>query len=159
MPISRRKFIGTGTLAVLTAGFPLKAAAEALSRPGLSPDAISPTPNSAKPISLLSQQSFSSCLGSEFRFAGENGGGIRAKLIEVYDWKPALAKRSKALISKTTASKECFSVVFRAPAGAKLSQHTYTVEHSTLGKFSIFLVPAGRSGRDTYYEAVFNNLH
>jgi uncharacterized protein DUF6916 len=158
MPISRRKFLGTGTLAVLSAAVPLKAAAEALDRSGLSPDAFSSTPNSAKTSSLLNQQAFSNCLGSEFRISDQNGGRIRTKLIEVYDWNPKLTKGSKALVSKRKFPKECFSAVFLAPPGARLLQHTYKVEHSTLGEFSLFLVPAGRSRQGTYYEAVFNNL-
>jgi hypothetical protein len=158
MPISRRKFLGTGTLAVLSAAVPLKAAAEVLDRPGLSSGAFSSTPNSAQTSALLNQQAFSNCLGSEFRIADGEGARIRAKLIEVYDWKPKLAKQSKGLVSKTIVPKECFSAVFLAPRGARLLQHTYQVEHSTLGKFSLFLVPAGRSRQGTYYEAVFNDL-
>lgn len=157
MPISRRKFLGTGTLAVLSAAVPLKAAAEVLDRPGLSSD-FSSTSNSAQPSALLNQQAFSNCLGSEFRIADREGARIRAKLIEVYDWKPKLAKQSKGLVSKPIVPKECFSAVFLAPPGARLLQHTYTIEHGTLGKFSLFLVPMGRSRQGTYYEAVFNDL-
>lgn len=40
---------------------------------------------------------------------------------------------------------ECFSLVFRAPAGAPLDQRTYRVEHRSLGDFPLFLVPLGPS--------------
>src|ERR1700682_3226153 len=157
MPISRRQLVGTETLAVLSAGCPLKAAAKALSRPGLSSETVSPTPDSARARSLLSQEAFSSCVGSEFRIAGQDGGRIRAKLIEVHDWRPHLTIQSKGLGSKAKVPKECFSVVFLAPPRTQLTQNTYKVDHSKLGKFSLFLVPAGRSGQGTYYEAVFKH--
>jgi hypothetical protein len=39
-------------------------------------------------------------------------------------------------------------------AGAGLSQQTYTVEHDSLGRFELFLVPSGPSS----YTATFNRL-
>jgi hypothetical protein len=54
---------------------------------------------------------------------------------------------------------ECFSLVFRAAADARLDQRTYRVEHSALGDFPLFLVPLGpaNDGR-LELEAVVNRL-
>jgi hypothetical protein len=54
---------------------------------------------------------------------------------------------------------ECFSLVFRGPAGVALDQRTYRVEHGALGDFSLFLVPIGQAddGRQEL-EAVVNRL-
>jgi hypothetical protein len=38
---------------------------------------------------------------------------------------------------------ECFSLLFRGPAGVALEQRTYRVEHRVLGDFPLFLVPLG----------------
>jgi hypothetical protein len=52
---------------------------------------------------------------------------------------------------------ECFSLVFRAPAGAPLAQLTYRVEHPQLGDFPLFLVPLGPSDEGRLeLEAVVN---
>ncbi len=154
MPISRRKFIGTGSLVVLAAGLPLEAAAEVLHRTNSSFNPLDALRNSAGAASVLDRNAFSQCLKTEFWVTAENVGSIRTKLIKIYDWKPKLTKRSRGL-----ATKECFSAMFLGPSGTQLHQGTYEVEHKTLGKFSMFLVPAGKSIQGHYYEAVFNRLH
>jgi hypothetical protein len=48
-----------------------------------------------------------------------------------------------------------FSLEFTA-TGDPLPQRTYTLENEALGAHDIFLVPIGREGERTRYEAVFN---
>ncbi|MDQ1639918.1 MAG: hypothetical protein QOF62_3257 [Pyrinomonadaceae bacterium] len=153
MPISRRKFIGTGSLAALAVGLPLKAAAGALHRTNSPFSALGQLRNSAGAASLLDRNALSQCLKTEFRITGEYARTVRTKLVEVYDWKPTATTRSRH-----TATKECFSAVFLGPTGGQLKQGTYKVEHATLGNFSMFLVPGAKSLRGNYYEAVFNRL-
>jgi hypothetical protein len=71
------------------------------------------------------------------------------KLVEVYDL------TSKSL---TPIAKECFGVVFRGPRTALLQQETYTVEHGSLGKFDMLVVPITSRKEGQYYEAIFNRL-
>ena len=46
-----------------------------------------------------------------------------------------------------------FSLVFRGQAG--LPQGTYRLTHPDLGDLDVFLVPIGRDGDETRYEAAF----
>jgi len=52
---------------------------------------------------------------------------------------------------------QCFSLVFRGPAGVSLDQRTYRIEHRVLGDFPLFLVPlsVGEDGAQEL-EAVVN---
>jgi hypothetical protein len=53
---------------------------------------------------------------------------------------------------------ECFSLLFRGGSRA-LPQGTYTVEHPSLGKFPLFLVPAGTDSNGAQgYLATINRL-
>jgi hypothetical protein len=49
-----------------------------------------------------------------------------------------------------------FSLIFRQPAGAHLPQRIYSIEHPTLGRLDIFLVPIGPDQGGMRYQAVFN---
>ena len=51
-----------------------------------------------------------------------------------------------------------FSIFFRGSHDNFLRQNTYKFEHPQLGKFSLFIGPAGTSGTWKQYEAVFNRL-
>ncbi|MFL5806986.1 MAG: DUF6916 family protein [Roseiflexaceae bacterium] len=48
-----------------------------------------------------------------------------------------------------------FSLIFRQPAGAYLPQRIYSIEHPTLGRLDIFLVPIGPDRGGMRYQAVF----
>jgi hypothetical protein len=150
MAISRRKFIKNGTLVALVAGLPLKVAAETIN-PGtfLAAGAIGPITSNGSKLDL---NSFSTYLKSDFQLSGPGVPTIRARLIEVHDWK------SQAKAPEHLKTKECFSAIFVASASAPLPQDTYTVEHAALGKFSMFLVPSRKSTNGIQYEAVFNRL-
>ncbi len=53
---------------------------------------------------------------------------------------------------------QAFSLIFRGPSGRLLPQRIYPVEHPTLGRLEIFLVPLGPEGdpQGLHYQAVFN---
>ena len=53
---------------------------------------------------------------------------------------------------------EGFSLLFTGALAEKFPQDTYKVDHSSLGRFAMFLVPVGPAGPDQRYEAVFNRL-
>lgn len=53
---------------------------------------------------------------------------------------------------------EGFSLLFTGTLAEKFPQDTYTVDHSSMGRFAMFLVPVGPAGPDQRYEAVFNRL-
>ncbi|HEX3875002.1 MAG TPA: hypothetical protein VHW26_12695 [Solirubrobacteraceae bacterium] len=48
-----------------------------------------------------------------------------------------------------------FSILFRGPAAPVLDEQTYTIEHATVGRFDVRLVPLGSDDVGARYEAVF----
>jgi hypothetical protein len=49
-----------------------------------------------------------------------------------------------------------FTLSFGGPAEPVLAQQIVPLEHATLGKLDVFLVPVASDGSQTRYEAVFN---
>ena len=72
--------------------------------------------------------------------------------------KPAVATVRAAAASSTVPSIYSFSLQFRGRGNA-LPQDTYTLTHSWLGKFPLFLVPSGPGARQSTYTATFNILN
>ena len=58
--------------------------------------------------------------------------------------------------ARERARRESFSLLFEAQRSEPLFQGTYHLEHRTLGKFSLFLVPVGRGEKGFFLEAVVN---
>lgn len=52
--------------------------------------------------------------------------------------------------------REPFGLIFTARGDFVLPQRTYTLRHADLGQMPIFLVPIGRQGDVTSYQAIFN---
>ena len=52
--------------------------------------------------------------------------------------------------------REPFSLIFTTRGDFVLPQRSYTLRHAQLGQMPIFLVPVGREGDVTSYQAVFN---
>jgi len=84
-------------------------------------------------------------------------GGVKltdVTLIEVNDLNPPFVK------GNGTTSRECFSVVFQGPRSLPLRQNTYTVEHSRLGRFQLFVVPGDPGkGSGLHYGALINRVY
>jgi hypothetical protein len=149
MSISRRFFLKTGSLVAVAAGFPLKAlAGEAGRETGSNANSVL-----SRRIELeaarLNSAAFTRCLNTQFRIHRRNADAVVLKLDEVSHWQKTSAPTDR----------ECFSALFSGPDRAPLNQDTYEVEHHSLGKFQVLLVPIGRNKQGLRYEAVFNRLH
>ncbi len=148
MATSRRKFIKAGAIGALFAGIPLKATGREFFE-----SAAGALITKSGTVGLLDMRAFEQHLNSEFRIHHDNVKITAIKLVEVKDLRPQSAKTSRAN------SKECFSAIFRGARRPVLRQNTYEIEHGSLGKFSLLLVPVGMSENEQYYEAIFNRLH
>jgi hypothetical protein len=146
MSLSRRKFLRAGTLVAVSAAFPLKTLVAATAE---RPSSLIPNRGHLGAGSFLNQERFSRCLNTKFTFYSKDRQAVSVKLVEVYDL------TSKSV---TPTAKECFGVVFRGPRTAPLRQETYTVEHESLGKFDMLVVPITSRKEGQYYEAIFNRL-
>jgi hypothetical protein len=100
-------------------------------------------------LDKLTHDVFSEHVGSTFRIRLEDGGAVDMDLIEA----TRLGSQSN---SGSTADRDPFSIVFRAPKETELSQKIYDVDHGGIGSFALFLVPIGADESGTLYEAVFN---
>lgn len=142
MSISRRSFLGTGTIAVLAAGLPAKALAREL---------LSGSNFGSALGRHLDSRAFARYLNTEFLIRSSNGVVTPARLVEVKHWPGSPATPDTA--------RECFSLVFSSSQQPSLPQDTVLVEHESLGKFPLLIVPVGNHKQGSHYEAVINRLH
>ena len=150
MSLSRRKFLHAGTLVALSAGLPLKSLfGGTLNAPAA---VLLPMGRGGDAVSRLNHETFVRHLNSMFSLRHQATKGL-AKLIEVKDWTPNAVKPSAR-----AAGTECFSALFLGSSENPLRQETYSVEHDSLGRFDMLLVPVGRDHQGFHYEAVFNRL-
>jgi hypothetical protein len=147
MSISRRKFLHTGTLAVVAAGIPMRAFTAEASNSSQSASLIPAGSDLASP---LNKESFARHLNTTFELRHRDHSPITVKLIELKDWNT----KGGRIGAKT----ECFSAIFLSSNFERLPQSTYAVRHPQMGKFDLLLVPNGHSKQGEYYEAIFNRL-
>jgi uncharacterized protein DUF6916 len=62
----------------------------------------------------------------------------------------------QALRNYAKLKREPFSLLFTTRGDLVLPQRIYGLKHATLGAMSLFLVPVGREGDVTTYQALFN---
>ena len=157
MTVPRRGFLKAGVIAAVASSLPLaiRQVAFARSLPG------------NDPLRELGFEEFSSCLNEWFAIGRRFGRVDQIRLVRVDDLRSAAAKSDRAL-----AGKECFALVFSgADCRARLfgpsrsSESTVFAEahlelrHDKLGKFPLFVSPAGRDADGPLYIAVINRLY
>lgn len=102
-------------------------------------------PGSAGPDPELAR--YAGSVGTRFRLRGASGADC-----------PVVLERVEELAAPArgrTDGRAPFSLTFRAPAGERLPQDVYRLDHPTLGRADLLLVPVGRSRAGTAFEAVF----
>jgi hypothetical protein len=90
------------------------------------------------------REDFERCLREKFRVAAETPEPIELELVEV------------VVPPIDVPGYERFSLFFRGPARYKIEQQTVPLEHETLGRQDLFLVPVAQEPEGFRYEAVFN---
>jgi uncharacterized protein DUF6916 len=94
---------------------------------------------------ILTHEAFSEQLNTKFQIQLDENTSLELELIEVSEL-------------KLYPQQEEFTIVFRGPANAFLSQGTGDFRHERMGKFELFIVPVRQDEQGFYYEAVFNRL-
>jgi len=97
-------------------------------------------------LDSLHLDAFQACLGQRFRVRHKNG-GVALDLVK--------ARKSGPKAGRPAGS-ECFELEFRQIYGPKLPQGTYPIASDSLGSFTLFIVPDGKSGRS--YVAIINRI-
>jgi hypothetical protein len=144
MEISRRRLFQMGQACLAVAAVPEVFAADASVESG------------NRSLAALSREHFTPHVGSSFGVRREDSTSwIRLVAVEDYSApEPDYSKTPPQFRPKVAPPKlDGFVLRFLGP-GAGLTQNTYTVEHASLGTFSLFLTQAG----ENEYTAVFNRI-
>lgn len=163
MLTSRRKFLKSGAMASVAAGFILNRAKLAFGQKNADASGKSPQgrqtnfeiPYEAKTerAFYFTRSTFEPYMQTEFRATVGPYKVVRLKLVKVEDRTPRPAKGSTQKISG-----ECFALLFEASGELSTLQQTYVLEHDALGKFPLFLTPASdEEKREIFYEAIINH--
>jgi hypothetical protein len=148
MAVSRRHLLQLGPALLTAAAVPLRAVDSVLSSDGSA---------AASRLSLPSRESFRALINSSF--AVRSGDQVRSWLTllsiedmspKAPDYQPPMAVAAPKGAAPTV---EAFALHF-VGSGDPLSQATYALEHRALGRFDLFVVPAGADR----YTAVFSRL-
>jgi hypothetical protein len=155
MNVTRRKFLRAGVASALFAGLTL-APSKLIFGQKKSKPANPAAPPDSDPAFSFNESTFAPYVGSEFLLAANaRGRATAARLETVSDLQKDMRDRQIP-----THDGECFALVFTAPAARRPApqQGIYGVEHASLGRFSLFLVPGPARDGSVTYEAVINRL-
>jgi len=150
MVVSRRKFLVAGQTLLASAALPMNFFGAATSNVGSSKTAN---------LAALNKESFLPLVNSSFRV--HSGSLTRAwfTLLSVQDMNPGAPGRatSAAVLPRKPKSPvpplDTFALHFYG-TGESLPQGTYEFEHPSFGRFSMFVVPSGK----TTYAAIISHL-
>ena len=91
---------------------------------------------------------FEAVRGEVFRLeVGGESAPLELRLAEV----ESLADANRHPVGR----REPFSLLFRGPLSPWVAQRTWALEHPTLGRLEVFLVPLGPDAEGMRYEAIF----
>ena len=146
MDLSRRSFLGVGSrigLGALFTGNLVSLAFGQSSSPKLGTGIGAVIPKEALNTTLahITEEMFIQNVGTRFMLSRNGVQLFALTLIEVNDMNPGYVK------TKPTNGKECYELVFQGPRNYALTQNTYTMTHSTLGVFDLFIVPGDLTQR------------
>lgn len=96
-------------------------------------------------MTTLTRELFSDKVGQTWVIDEPGAPAIELTLAEV-----------EALRNYAKLEREPFVLLFTTRGDFVLPQRSYALRHAALGQMEIFLVPVGREGDVTSYEAVFN---
>ena len=161
--VTRRRFLEKGTMAAVSTGalLCLTGAAQAQSRER-GADRPSGGRTTAKPRRTeafeFTRARFAPYLGQSFRVVSAALSPVYLTLDKINDLpatKPATAGAATQQ-DEALAKDLSFILVFRGFSQEPLGQQTVQLEHSSLGRLTMLIVPVGGNEAWTYYEAVFN---
>jgi len=159
MDLSRRSFLGVGTRIGLGALFTGNLASVAFGQSssqklGSGIGAVIPKEALNATLANITEQMFIQSVGTRFMLSQKGVQLFGLTLIEVNDLNPPHVK------SKPTDNKGCFCLVFQGSRTYPLTQNTYTMTHSQLGVFDLFIVPGDLSrSAGIRYRADINRIN
>jgi hypothetical protein len=149
MEVSRRNFIrlsGVAAMSVTALGSAGRVLGQVLQDDGLYQI---PFESTADPLTYLLKEHFEPFMGTVFRADAGDGRLTDMRLAAVTD-------RTTRINAKRGCTGESFSLLFESGSKKRMAAGLYTFDHENLGKFSLTLMPVGKSGRN--FEAVINRI-
>ena len=157
MPVSRRKFIKSGTLTFLSAGLFFKAGEAAFGQKRIPDKPISrfevPYDAQQNPILYYDRATFEPYVGGTFIGRDSRGRTVDLQLLRVTEYRPSGLRITTGGTRRT----ETFTLTFSAARSLPPFTSIHLIEHAVLGKFELFLQPSGNDGQ-LLYQAVINHL-
>lgn len=148
MVVSRRSFLKRGSLVFLATGISLGSADRIFAHD--TDFKHEPVIDDNPAPFNYAKATFTPHVASVFRIHYPNSSKVlTTTLVSITDIGPVPDKKDEA--------RESFVLKFRGTEA--LSQNTYWIEHATLGRFQLFLVPAGQNKQGIYCQAVINRLN
>ena len=151
MVVSRRSFLKRGSLVLLATGIYSGSAGRIFAHDADFKNG-EPVPDDDPAPFVYAKATFLPHVSTVFRIIYPNSSKIlTTTLVEVSDIGP--------VPDRPVPGRESFALKFRSTEPL-LRQNTYKIEHAVLGKFELFLVPAGKNKQGSYYcVAVINRLN
>lgn len=150
MKISRRFFLLHSGAAALTASIVLPV--NRIYGQIVNTEPLFPIPPESEgdPLNYLRHEHFEAFINTVFEFEPDNGRAFNLKLVLVENLQlPANDKQGF--------QGESYSLVFEGSKKLKIHQGVYRVNHDTLGRFSLLIVPVGLVGNR--FEAIINKIN
>jgi len=165
MSVTRRKFLRSGAITVLSAGLVFRPGTIALGQDVKRPDAargLHPIPQQAQhdPVFVYTRATFEPYVGGVFSTRGVGGGTVELTLVAVRDRNPktATTKTKRGVVASESRNTDCFSLLFRSPARLSDLTTIYRLEHAALGTFDLFMTASEDEHGQVFYEAIINHV-
>jgi hypothetical protein len=158
MPISRRFFVKSGTLAAIVAAVVLRPNLLALGQRHAQSTSLGfqiPIEAQKQPTYMFTRATFDPYVGGIFQAPDARGKMVSLTLLSATTNKPST--KTKLSTSKAPET-DSFSLMFKASRALPEFTSIHVVSHPSLGKFDLFLTPHPQEGGVMYYEAVFNHI-
>jgi len=162
--LSRRRFIGTGTLAAISAGAVLSLPEVVMGQsrerePNRGAGRRAAAEQRRVRNFELTRSSFTPYRGNSFRVVSEAVAPVFLTLNEINDLPSPRLQTTSGPENESAVAEEkelSFALVFRSFRHTPLRQQTCQLDHPLMGKFALLIVPVGGDEAWCYYEAVFN---
>jgi hypothetical protein len=149
MKITRRNFVQISGVAALSAAL-LGPVGKTYGQLAVAGDLFAvPAESLADPLNYLLKAHFEPFTGTAFRAGAGNDSRVGLRLKAVTDL-------TRAINHKRGFHGESFSLLFEGASRRSLAEGPYVFDHENLGRFTLYLSPVGKAGKN--YEAVINRV-
>jgi len=155
MTLPRRKFLRTGILSVVSAGFLLSSERIGWAQQSSAGRVEIPRPAQKDPVFRFGPDTFRPYINGFFEAPNSRGEMIELQLLSVGIFK---ASRTAKLLTRNRGEVESFSLMFKAAAQLPPFTSIHLIRHQALGEFYLFLSPRKNDDGDLFYEAVISHL-